>query len=132
MLERLDPAALVAALETADGTEPPSAAILLDKVRDGALAELLRRFDDPELRKDLPGTGLLNVINAAMRLDEKRLAANTENTGPSMDPIDMIMGTTLPGSRKLEQLRAERERTRARLDKLDLLLEAPDEQLLQQ
>lgn len=103
----------------------------LGRVGKAALGELLRRLEDPGLAEALPGTGLLNIAASWVKVQEKQLAKSTEEVGPQQDPIDMILNTNLPGERKHSQLLSEQARTRARLARIDALLEGADEQLLQ-
>ena len=74
------------------------------EIRHLAVAELKRRFEDPAQAAKLAATGLLNLVNASMRLAEARMAKESQQQAVNVDPVEMIMSAPLPDDRKLAQL----------------------------
>jgi hypothetical protein len=70
----------------------------------GSLQELLRRLDDPEQAAKLPGTGLLNLGVAAVKMMQPQKKQDEEI---ELDILDIINKTDLPEERKRELLAAE-------------------------
>lgn len=84
------------AIESSDATLNDK----LAKVGEGSLDELLRRFDDPEERKKLAATGLLQLANAYLKHQEKLIDARTGASNAVENAVDVIMDSKLPPDRK--------------------------------
>lgn len=96
----------------------------LERVGDAALNELLRRLEDPESAKELPGTGLLNIANAYVKAREREIARQADVPDPAdtRDDIEVILDSTLSAWQKAEQLRLALDRLDAKRRRiLDLL-----------
>ena len=96
----------------------------LGRVGDAALEELLKRLVDPEEAKKLPGTGLLTIANAYVKVREKQIERDLGKTdGPPQDEVDVILDSPLPPARKREQLINALARLDERRKRLMALLE---------
>jgi hypothetical protein len=117
--ERLDPNDILAALGDTAGDNDPGGD--LARIGTAAKAELLRRLEDPEQAGELASTGLLNLVVVWAKDAQKNAAPTEDQSG--LDPIDIIMGTTLSNERKRTLLQAERDKTIARTERITLLLD---------
>lgn len=101
-LEQLDAEALI------DEATAPG----LGALRESVLGELMRRFEDPELVKDIPGTGLIQLA--------KELIKSKANEPPAPEDVkphsllDQI--TALPAEHAAKLIQAEIGRLETELD----------------
>lgn len=121
-----DPGDLVdAALDALGGSVAgKGAADKIAEVGEAALRELLKRFKDPKSAAELPGTGLLNIAAAVVRIKEKEAAnaADAQNASKSVDEIEVILSSPQSPARKRELLGRALVRIEERRQKiLDLL-----------
>lgn len=101
---------------------------LLDVIGRGALAELLRRFNTPALRKELPANGLLTFATAFIKLKERQLAKSGAPLAAE-DILAEIESAGLPDTRKRELLIAELEANWRRKQRAIALLDEIEERM---
>jgi hypothetical protein len=90
---------------------------LFEQIGDAALLELGKRLVDPEKAKELPATGLLNLGLAVMKTRDKEQQEKEEVD--KQDEIEIILLSSLPDERKIQQLEVARERAMERVDLID-------------
>jgi hypothetical protein len=102
-------------LATADETADP---VSVAGLRHSVLHELRRRLGDPELVKELPGTGLLQLARELL----KEKFAEPEALPPHPSVREIVEAVTLPAARKQELLMAERTWLIEEVDRVDAAL----------
>ena len=108
-LEKLSPEELLAAIGT--DTDAP---LEMSSLKDNILSELNRRFADPELVKDIPGTGLIQLAKEVLKQpDEKQDAAVVEG----LDILDAL--DAVPEEHAIRVLDREIGRRKAELERFE-------------
>lgn len=85
-----------------------AALVSLDGIFELVGEELYRRLQDPELRKELPGTTLMQLFKEYVRLKgEERKHAEQQEVADSQSILEIVTGAGLPAERKRELIRGE-------------------------
>lgn len=92
----------------------------LGELADDVVEELGRRLKDPTLRKELPGTGLIQLAKQLLQL---RAEAGPVQGNVDVSVLEMVQNSSLPDERKKEILLIERERLEEQLELVNIELE---------
>lgn len=92
----------------------------LGELADDVVEELGRRLRDPKLRKELPGTGLIQLAKQLLQL---RSEAGPVQSNIDVSVLEMVQNSSLPDERKKEILLIERERLEEQLELVNIELE---------
>jgi hypothetical protein len=87
-LEQLTAQELLAAITPSEG-EPEVEGFHLGQFKTAILGELNRRLGDPDLVKDIPGTGLIQLAKELLKQPEKPVETG-EDTRSILDTLDAL------------------------------------------
>jgi hypothetical protein len=89
-LDRLTATELLEALQPTGATEQPDEGFDLGNFKNAILGELNRRLGDPDLVKDIPGTGLIQLAKELLKQPAEQAPDEGEDTRSILDTLDAL------------------------------------------
>lgn len=116
-IERLSPEQIASALDPKDAGEE------LGELDELILLEVKERLGDPDRRREIPGTVLMQLARDVFRVREQEAARKVEQIEEPTPLSEIIDQAGLPAERKRQLVREEILRVTAELDALNGMLD---------